>query len=385
MVLYMRNICIYTTNRSEYSKLRPILRSLQEDEDVNLTLLVSGSHLLKEYGESKNQIIEDGIEITECIQTHIAGDDICKTVETIGIGLLKLPGILKKIKPDIILCGFDRFDMFPFAIAASLMNICLVHLEGGEITGTLDEKIRHSISKLSNYHLVSTSEAKTNLTKMGEFPENIFITGCPRYDELIKIPEENDGILKKYDVKKKDFVIFCYHPVSSDTETCYKEYQILLNAIIRLETNIIFMKPNIDYGNEKLSRLFSELKIDSQEQIQVFNHIDIDDFTVLMKNCSILIGNSSAGIREACVFGTPVLNIGTRQKHRTTMHIIENVSTLEIFNLEILIKKINEIKNKKYESNMVFGNGNASENIIRILKMIDFKKTQKILSYTIKN
>ena len=183
----MIRICVYTTNRAEYSKLRPILKLLQNDPNIELSLLVTGSHLLKEYGESKNQIIQDGINITEEIYTTIAGDDITKTVETIGIGLLKLPSILKRLNPDIILCGFDRFDMYPVAISAALMNICLVHIEGGEITGTLDEKIRHSITKLSNYHLVSTEEAKTNLIKMGEFNENIFVTGCPRYDELLTI------------------------------------------------------------------------------------------------------------------------------------------------------------------------------------------------------
>ena len=175
----MLKICVYTTNRAEYSKLRPILKLLQNDPNIELSLLVTGSHLLKEYGESKNQIIQDGINITEEIYTTIAGDDITKTVETIGIGLLKLPSILKRLNPDIILCGFDRFDMYPFAISAALMNICLVHIEGGEITGTLDEKIRHSITKLSNYHLVSTEEAKKNLVKMGEWENNIFVTGFP--------------------------------------------------------------------------------------------------------------------------------------------------------------------------------------------------------------
>ena len=243
-------ICVYTTNRAEYSKLRPILKLLHIDPYIELSLLVTGSHLLKQYGESKNQIIKDGLQITEEIYTHIAGDDVSKTVETIGIGLIKLPSILKKINPDIILCGFDRFDMFPFAITASLMNYCLVHIEGGEITGTLDEKIRHSISKLANYHLVSTEYAKKNLIKMGEFTDNIFVTGCPRYDELINIPENNSNIFTKYNVSKKNYIIFCYHPVSSNIDNSYKEWKILLETLIELKKNIIFIKPNIDYGNE---------------------------------------------------------------------------------------------------------------------------------------
>lgn len=373
-------ICVYTTNRAEYSKLRPILKLLNIDDNIELFLLVTGSHLLKQYGESKNQIIKDGLNITEEIYSHIAGDDISKTVETIGIALLKLPSILKKINPDIILCGFDRFDMYPFAISASLMNYCLVHIEGGEITGTLDEKIRHSISKLANYHLVSTDSAKNNLINMGEFTDNIFVTGCPRYDELINIPEDNTNILTKYNLIKKNYLIFCYHPVSSNIEVSYNEWKILLETIIELRENTIFIKPNIDYGNEKLIELFNELNIFDTPYIYVYNHIDIDEFSILLKNCNILIGNSSAGIREACVFGTPVINIGTRQQYRVS-EILENVHNMTNFDKMQLIDKIKYLNKIHYKPNFLFGDGNASVNIVNILKKINYKNTEKVISY----
>ena len=379
----MLNICVYTTNRAEYSKLRPILKLLQNDPEIELSLLITGSHLLKQYGESKNQIIKDGFHITEEIYTHIAGDDITKTVETIGIGLLKLPSILKKINPDIILCGFDRFDMFPFAITASLMNFCLVHIEGGEITGTLDEKIRHSISKLANYHLVSTEYAKLNLIKMGEYSDNIFITGCPRYDELICIPDNNRNILTTYNINK-EFLIFCYHPVSSNIENCYEEWKILLQALIDLKIPTIFIKPNIDYGNEKLTILFDKLNICDIPYIFIYNHIDLDDFSVLLKNCSVLIGNSSAGIREACVFGTPVINIGTRQQYRL-INKLENVHNMINFNKKEIINKIISLKNIRYKKILAFGKGHASENIVKILKKINYKNTEKVISYCNQN
>ena len=373
-------ICVYTTNRAEYSKLRPILKLLDIDPYIELSLLVTGSHLLKQYGESKNQIIKDGLEITEEIYTHIAGDDVSKTVETIGLGLIKLPSILKRINPDIILCGFDRFDMFPFAITASLMNYCLVHIEGGEITGTLDEKIRHSISKLANYHLVSTEYAKKNLIKMGEFSDNIFVTGCPRYDELINIPKDNTNIFNKYNVNKKNYIIFCYHPVSSNIDNSYREWKVLLETLIELKKYVIFIKPNIDYGNEKLVELFDELNIFNTPYIYVYNHIDIDEFSILLKNSSLLIGNSSAGIREACVFGTPVINIGTRQQYRVS-DILENVHNMINFDKTELIDKINSISKICYKPNFLFGNGNASINIVNILKKINYKNTEKVISY----
>ncbi len=378
----MIRICVYTTNRAEYSKLRPILKLLNEDLNIELSLLVTGSHLLKQYGESKNQIIKDGLQITEEIYTHIAGDDISKTVETIGIGLIKLPGILKKINPDIIICGFDRFDMFPFAIAASLMNYCLVHIEGGEITGTHDEKIRHSISKLANYHFVSTQHAKQNLIKMGEYSDNIFVTGCPRYDELMNIPEKNIDILTKYSVTQKKFILFCYHPVSSNIEDSHNEWKILLETIIELKEEVIFIKPNIDYGNEILIELFNELNICNIPYIYVYNHIDIDDFSVLLKNSNVLIGNSSAGIREACVFGTPVINIGTRQQYRI-INTLENVHNMINFNKNQLKNKIKDIKSIIYKQNLAFGNGNASIKIVDILKTINYKNTEKVISYAI--
>ena len=381
----MKKICVYTTNRAEYSKLRPILKLLQEDKEIDLTLLVTGSHLLKEYGHSIDQIKNDNIFITEKIFTHIAGDDSSKTVETIGIALLKLPSILKKINPDIILCGFDRFDMFPFAIAASLMNFCLVHIEGGEITGTLDEKIRHSISKLSNYHLVSTQDAKNNLIKMGEFEDKIFLTGCPRYDELIKIHKNDNlensiNICKKYNVNLNKFFIVCYHPVSTNVELSAKLWKVLLETIKEINENIIFIKPNIDHGNEKLLNIYNESKIENKKNVYFYKHIDIDDFSILMKYCKCLIGNSSAGVREACVFGTPVINLGTRQNYRIREKI-ENVHTMKEFNKEELQRKITQISNIRYKQNLVYGDGNASKKIVNILKQINTKDNSKVISY----
>ena len=375
-----RRICVYTTNRAEYSKLRPILKILQTDEDIELSLLVTGSHLLKQYGETKNQIKEDGINITEEIYTHIAGDDISKTVETIGIGLIKLPSILKKINPDIILCGFDRFDMYPFAISAALMNICLVHIEGGEITGTLDEKIRHSITKLSNYHLVSTEDAKKNLVNMGEFKENIFVTGCPRYDELLNIDKNFEkSVLLEYDLNDK-YIILCYHPVSTNKNESIKIWKELINAIVEYKNKIIFIKPNIDYGNEELVAFMNKINIESYNHIKIYKHIDIDKFSILLKNCSCLLGNSSAGIREACVYGTPVINIGTRQQYRIDKKL-KNITTFLDFNKEDIINKINELSNYRFEPNLVFGQGNASKKIVNILKNINYKDNSKVLSY----
>ena len=199
----MIKVLFYTTNRAEYSKLRPILKLLQNDKEIDLILFIGGCHLIKEYGETKYEILNDNITINEEIYSHISGDDLTKTPETIGLSLLKLSPLLKKYNPDIVFVGFDRFDIFPLAISASLMNFCIVHLEGGEISGTHDDKIRHSISKLSNYHLVSTNEAKENLIKMGENENTIFITGCPRYNSLLKINElEENNVLNKYNLKK---------------------------------------------------------------------------------------------------------------------------------------------------------------------------------------
>jgi UDP-hydrolysing UDP-N-acetyl-D-glucosamine 2-epimerase len=371
-------VCFYTTNRAEYSKLKPILKLLQNDKKIETYLIVSGSHLLKEYGESINQIKKDGIRIYEEVYSHVSGDDITKTPETIGLSLLKLSPIMKRIKPDIAFCGFDRFDMFPFAITCSMMNIYLVHLEGGEITGTLDEKIRHSISKLSNFHFVSTEDAKKNLIRMGEYPENIIVTGCPRYDDLIKIKPDH-CIFQKFKVEENNFLIFCYHPVSSSLEKSLEEMEIMFHCFQELKDNIIMIKPNIDFGNEKLREYFS--LIENKDNIQVYSHIDIDEFSVLMSKCSCIIGNSSSGVREACVFGTPVLNIGNRQNFRIP-ESLKNIVTLKNFTKNTFLENLNQMSNKNFEKSFYFGDGKASEKILEIIKNIDFTKTEKTISYS---
>ena len=215
---------------------------------------------------------------------------------------------------------------------------------------------------------------------MGEFTDNIFVTGCPRYDELINIPKDNTNIFTKYNVNKKNYIIFCYHPVSSNIDNSYIEWKVLLETLIELKKNVIFIKPNIDYGNEKLIELFDELNIFNTKYIYVYNHIDIDEFSILLKNSNLLIGNSSVGIREACVFGTPVINIGTRQQYRVS-DVLENVHNMINFDKTQLMDKINYIIKICYKPNFLFGDGNASINIVNILKKINYKNTEKVISY----
>jgi UDP-hydrolysing UDP-N-acetyl-D-glucosamine 2-epimerase len=377
-----KKILIITERRADYSRFKPILKKLKNDKLFQYFIIVTGLHLIKEHGLTIKEIENDKFKIFCKFKnfTSKKTDDASNMILAMGETFSKLSKIIKKIRPDIVLTGFDIGANFALTVTGAHFNIPVVHIQGGEVTGSIDESLRHAMSKFSNYHLVANLDAKKRLIKMGEEKNSIFIVGCPSLDALLDEPITKDIILEqKYGLDfSKIFFIVIQHPVTSENNKSKKQIIETIDAIKKSKIQTLFVLPNNDSGHKSIIR---EIKKNNLKWTETLN---LSEYKSLLLKASILIGNSSSGIHEAASFKIPVINIGSRQNGRLkaknvvdARHDSNDIYKKIVYclNNKNYIKKINKIKNP-------YGNGDSAKKIVNILKKINLNKsTQKINTY----
>jgi UDP-N-acetylglucosamine 2-epimerase len=377
-----RKILIITERRADYSRFKPILKLIKKSKFLDYILVVTGTHLLKKHGLTVDEIKKDQFRIDYKIKSFFSlnTDDGENMVVAIGNVLKKISSIIKKSKPDIILTGFDIGANFALTVAGAHLNIPVAHIQGGEVTGSIDESLRHSMSKFSNYHLVANLDAKKRLIKMGEQKKKIFLVGCPSIDALFQETTlTNEEINNRFKIDcKKPFFIVIQHPVT--TEYKFSKNQILetIHAIKKTKVQALFILPNNDAGHLDI---INEIK---KNNLNWCKSLSLAEYKSLLMRASILIGNSSSGIHEAASFKLPVINIGSRQNGRLQPRNVINVD----FNRKIILKKIEFcLNNSKYIKSLKkmknpYGDGKSANKIIKVLKKINLSETtQKRNSY----
>lgn len=380
-----RKICVVITARPSYSRIKTALFSIKNNPKLELQLVVMGSALLDRYGSAVDYIEKDGLKIIAKVHNAIEGENLTSAAKTTGLGITELCSVFDKIKPDIVVTIADRFETISTAVTASFMNIPLAHMQGGEVTGNIDEKVRHAITKLSDYHLVSSEDANNRVIKLGEDPKSVFITGCPSIDIALKVknikklnfdPYSKYGGVGAQPNYKKGYWVVLQHPVTTEINEARKHIEETLEAMKDLEETIFWFWPNIDAGSDGTSsgiRAFREKN--HLKNFHFFKNMNPEDFLLLLLNSKGLIGNSSTGIRECSFLGVPVINIGSRQERRIRgKNIIEvkNYSSKDIFSA---VEKIN--KSGKIESSYVYGGGDSGKKVSDVLEKVElkFKKT----------
>lgn len=383
----MKKICCVTGTRADYPRVKSVLKKLKDHQSFDLSLIVTGSHLLEEYGYSYKEIISDGFEINQKVEMFL-GDfntplGMAESSARCTSGVAKS---LSKIMPDIVLLTVDRVETLAAITAASLMNFPVAHIQGGEITGTIDEILRHAITKMSHIHFPATIDAKKRILNMGENPDFVFQTGCPYIDLLHDYEYKNKQEFSRiYNLNpNKDWVIFTQHAVT--TEYGYSSEQVSktiksLSDFCNLE--IICLFSNTDAGGKEIIK--EKLK---QKHFKIIPNMLSQDFANLMKLSKFMIGNSSAGIREAPTFSLPAINIGTRQKGRLrSLNVIDvdydlNQITNAIQKCLYDISFTNSLKKIKNP----YGDGKSAKRIVDTLLNLDLNKNliQKELNYDIK-
>uniref|UniRef100_A0A673H063 Bifunctional UDP-N-acetylglucosamine 2-epimerase/N-acetylmannosamine kinase-like n=1 Tax=Sinocyclocheilus rhinocerous TaxID=307959 RepID=A0A673H063_9TELE len=371
-------VCVATCNRADYSKLAPIMFGIKSQPEIfDLEVVVLGSHLIDDYGNTFRMIEQDEFDIRSKLHTIVRGEDEAAMVESVGLALVKLPDVLQRLAPDILLVHGDRFDALALATAAALMNIRILHLEGGEVSGTIDDSIRHSISKLAHYHAVCTRSAERHLISMCEDHSHILLAGCPSYDKLLSAHQRDDytDIIKTWigdDVKEQNYIVALQHPVTTDIQNSIKIYELMLDALISFNKRTLILFPNIDAGSKEMVRVMRRKGIEQHPNFCAVKHVPFDQFIQLVAHAGCMIGNSSCGVREAGAFGTPVINLGTRQTGRETGENVLHVRDADTHNK---IYHALELQfGKRYPCSKIYGDGNAVQRILKFMQFINLSE-----------
>lgn len=378
-----RKILFVTERRADYSKLRPVISAMKKSKKFEYYLVVTGSHLLKKHGNTIDEIKNDGFRIHKKFHMFYDNEDDSPATMTLAFGraIENLTKIIKSLKPDIVFSGFDIGANFAAAVVGAHMNIHVVHLEGGEITGTIDESIRHATTKFSHIHFTSSKEATKRLIKLGEQPKNIFTVGNPSLDVIKSIKFLSKTKLEKeFNIDlNKPFLLVVQHTVTTEISKIDKYFLETIRAIKELDIQSIIISGNIDAGSQKIKKIIKNANISHYE------HLPFKTYISLLYHASAIIGNSSSGIMEAPFLHIPSINIGTRQEGRSKIKSIINV-TYDKDEIKNAVKKI--LNDKKFQMQVKkqksqHGNGNATTKIVKILEELDLEKIsiQKKLTY----
>jgi UDP-hydrolysing UDP-N-acetyl-D-glucosamine 2-epimerase len=379
-----RKICVVITARPSYSRIKTALQAIKDHPELELQLVVAASALLDRYGSAVNTIEKDGFTITARVFNVLEGESLTAAAKTTGIGILELSTVLDNLSPDIVVTVADRYETIATAIAASYMNIPLAHVQGGEVTGNIDEKVRHSITKLADYHFVATEGARQRVIRLGENPEMVFNTGCPSIDlasEALKSPALDFDVYGKYggvgsapDLSNGYYIVM-QHPVSTEVSASRRHIEETLHTMHELDQPVLWFWPNVDAGADGTStgiRSFREKY--NLKHFHFFKNMEPNDFLRLMINSKGLIGNSSVGIRECAYLGVPVVNIGSRQNRRDRGSNVLDVG----YDRKEIRQAIDRLAaSERPASSDVYGGGNGGENIARCLASVPliFHKT----------
>jgi UDP-hydrolysing UDP-N-acetyl-D-glucosamine 2-epimerase len=380
-----RKICVVVTARPSYSRIKTALTAIQNHPDLELQLVIAGSALLDRYGNAVDFIEKDGFPIAAKVFMVLEGENPTTMAKTTGLGVMELTNVFYNLQPDAVITIADRFETIATSIAASYQNIPLVHIQGGEVTGSIDEKVRHANTKLADLHLVCTDDARERVIKLGEDQGKVINTGCPSIDlakEIAEYPYLDFDPLKKYGGVganldwKKGYIVVMQHPVTTEYKESKKHVTETLRAVKALNYPAFWFWPNVDAGSDGTSnaiRTFRELE--QPGNIHFFKNMDPLDFLKLLNSSKALVGNSSAGLRECAYLGVPVVNIGNRQHRRSRA---ENVNDVAYEQDAIFVAVRAAIKAEKFESSTLYGSGNAGKKIADILAKVELTYSKTI-------
>lgn len=380
-----RKIAVVITARPSYSRVKTVLEAIKNHPNLELQLIIAASALLDRYGSAINYIEKDGFHISAKVFNVLEGENLTAAAKTTGIGILELSTVFDNLKPDVVVTVADRFETMATAIAASYMNIPLAHIQGGEVTGNIDEKVRHSITKLADYHFVASENAKERVIKLGENPDFVFNTGCPSIDLAKQVKENSKNLpFNPYDKYggvgaqpnlENGYLVVMQHPVTNEYQDSRKHIEATLQAVYELDKPTLWFWPNVDAGADGTSTGIRAYRESHQlPNVHFFKNMEGKDFLHLLNHADCLIGNSSVGIRECAYLGVPVVNIGSRQNRRDRG---ENVVDT-IYEVEAIKKAIAErVANKSKFASDVYGGGDAGQQIANLLQSLplQFHKT----------
>ena len=380
-----RKVCVVVTARPSYSRVKTALQAIREHPELELQLVLAASSLLDRYGNVSQVIENDGFEIDARVYMVLEGENPTSMAKTTGLGLLELATVFDNLKPDVVTTVADRYETLATAVAASYMNIPVAHIQGGEVTGSIDEKVRHAVTKLSDLHFVATEKARERVIRMGEEPATVHTTGCPSVDlaaQILDQPTQAVDVIKKYggvgpglDLSG-GYLMVLQHPVTTEYTLARQQVTETLCAVRDLNLPTLWFWPNVDAGSDGTSsgiRAFRELEKPTNMHF-LKNTVPLD-FLRLLHGTTCLVGNSSVGIRECSFLGVPVVNIGSRQTGR---EFGRNAIHVDYDRTAITDGLRRHQANGRYSKDELYGDGNAGQRIAQKLAHVELTIDKKL-------
>lgn len=384
----MRNVCVVVGSRANYSSIKSAMKAIQAHPDLRLQLVVVASALLDRYGSVVELIEADGFKPDARVAMIIEGETPVTMAKSTGLGLLELPTIFDQMRPDVVITVGDRFETIATAVSAAYMNIPLAHTMGGEVTGTIDESVRHAVTKLAHLHFPANAQAAERIIRMGEDPDRVHVVGCPRIDLVAEIAGDGSQELDEFWLEhegvgghvavEEPFLLVAQHPVTTEYGQGEAQIRETLAALATLRMPAVMLWPNADAGSEDVARGIRKFRErHPHEYVRFYKNFPVEVYVRLMMRCACMVGNSSAAIREGAFLGVPAVNIGTRQMGRERGSNVVDVD----HDREQIVKAIErQLEHGRYPSEPIYGDGHAGERIAHILSQCELS-VQKRISY----
>ncbi len=380
-----RKICVVLNSRANYGRIKSVMREVVRHPKTELQLIVGASALLDRFGNVASILEQDGFEISARLYSIVEGENLVTMAKSTGLAIIELASLFEQLKPDVVLTVADRFETLATAVASSYLNIPLAHTQGGEVTGSIDESVRHAITKLAHIHFPATRKAAENVIRMGEERSSVHFVGCPAMDLVADadstLPLDvfmSSGVGAAID-HKAPYLVILQHPVTTEYGSGLKQINETLEAVHEIGMPAVWLWPNVDAGSDDISKGIRRYResLRSVETIRFFKNFEPEIYLSVISNAMCLIGNSSSAIREGSYMGIPAVNIGSRQTNRETG---ENVTHVGYSKVEIIRAITEQLEHGSYQPTSLYGDGQAGRKIVEILAEARFH-LQKTLQY----
>ncbi|MDR4305203.1 UDP-N-acetylglucosamine 2-epimerase (hydrolyzing) [Chelatococcus sambhunathii] len=369
-----RKICVVVTARPSYARIKTALAAIRDHPDLELQLVVAASALLDRYGAAVKVMEAEGFRIDRKVYMIVEGENLVTSAKSTGIGMAELATVFNDLQPDVVVTVADRYETIATSVAAAYMNIPLAHVQGGEVTGSIDEKTRHANTKLADIHLVCCESARIRVEKLGERPESIFLTGCPSIDlarealeekrDVAEIVTRYSGVGAGVDVREP-YVVVMQHPVTTEYDDSYRNTAETIEAIEAAGVPALWFWPNVDAGSDGTSKAIRVAREHGRlRQVHFYRNMHPADFLAVLMHSRGIIGNSSVALRECAYLGVPAVNIGSRQRGRDRGRNVRDVD----YGRDAIAAAIRDVWSATERPvDMIYGDGHAGKRIADVL------------------
>jgi UDP-hydrolysing UDP-N-acetyl-D-glucosamine 2-epimerase len=379
-----RKICVVLVDRANYGRLKPVMQAITEQPSLELQIVAAGTMVLERFDQPVNVVRRDGFRIDGEIYIELEGSTPATMAKSVGFGVVEFASEFQRLKPDVVLLIGDRYEALAAAIAAAYMNICIAHIQGGEVSGSIDESARHAISKFAHFHFPSTYRSADYLVRMGENPANILAVGCPSSDIARDLDRtlahsilHTGGGGAQIDVNQP-FLLILFHPTTTEYGDERQQMEALLAALHELQMQTVLLWPNIDAGADHISKAIRSYRLNQQPTwLRTLTNLTPDNYLKVLANTSCAIGNSSSFVRDASYFGTPVVLVGNRQEGRETdVHVTQTAPQ----GAAVLAAARQQLAHGRYAPSTLYGDGQVANRIAQALGELN-PYVQKRLHY----